>query len=196
MYDKDKIILMSKLAVYDEGEGIADMKKGRYFRRDYVYKQNMKTRFYTFLGSVVLICFYLIHITAVGGKDIFLMLSTGEYTGVLIGMIVFIVCVQVFYTVIGTVIHNAAYEKSKKRLDGYISLLTELAGLRGAETADETDDGDDEEADEEMETASGHVSGGAAQKNDNEFDDGVMRGLRGIAAKAASRRGYAKGYTK
>jgi len=122
MYDEENIILMSKLAAYEAGTGASDLSKSQYFRKDYVYKQNMWTRFLTLLGSLIICLLRVLHITTIDGKDLFAVFKSGES----IKMLIFIVIVQVFYTAVGMRINRNEYEKSRKRLERYYSFINEL----------------------------------------------------------------------
>ena len=117
---------MSKLAVYESGIGASDLQNSRYFKQDYVYKQNMWTRFFVLIGSLIICALRIMHITAVSGNDFFTMFASGSYVSELTGMIFFIVALQIVYTAIGMKIHRAAYDKSQKRLDRYFAIIEEL----------------------------------------------------------------------
>jgi len=111
MYDRERIIIMSKLAVYDRDHR-DDYKKEQYFRHDYNYKQNTWTRIYVFIGALILVVFYFLHKTAMSGTEFFALDLVSE----LIGAGIFMVVVQVIYTGIGTIINITEYEKAQNRL--------------------------------------------------------------------------------
>jgi len=121
-YDKDKILLMAKLAVYDKHNGKSDHRDDEFFRQDYIYANNMKTRLYAFFGCIIVTIFYILHIASYHETDIF---SINYFTEALrIGS--FFVIVLVGYTVIGTVLYTARYVQLQKRLEEYYSLLKQL----------------------------------------------------------------------
>ena len=136
---------MTKLALYESGEGKNDRGMSRFFRRDYIYKQNFRERGFILLGCVIAILIYILHIIAVKKEDLFAMLSTGEYTSELFKICAFIVLVLVIYTFLGKAKHGAAYEKAQKRQEQYYKLLSELEkrdrasaeNLRGVREAEE-----------------------------------------------------------
>jgi len=117
---------MTKLALYESGEGKNDRSMNRYFRRDYIYKQNFRERGFTLSGCLIAVLIYVLHIIAVKKEDIFAMFSTGGYTAEIFKICTFIAAMLVIYTFIGKAKHGAAYEKAQKRQEQYYKLLSEL----------------------------------------------------------------------
>ena len=128
MIDKEKIILMSRLAVYDKNDGQADRKKLSYYRNDYLYRQNIGVRFCAMVGSAILIGFYLIHRLAVDGVDL---LGGLDLKAELIRIMTFVVLMLIVYSCIGTVIHMADYQRAVKRSRQYHRTVDELETLAG-----------------------------------------------------------------
>jgi hypothetical protein len=114
--------MMSKLAVYDKHFGEQDRKSGEYFRQDFIYSSNMKSRFYVFFGCAIAAVFYILHLAAFGETDIFSI----EYPALLFRIVVFFAAVLVAYSVLGTILYTAIYAKTQKRIENYFKLLDEL----------------------------------------------------------------------
>ncbi len=123
MIDKDKIIKMTKLAIYDKNIGEKDKKKMTYFCNDYVYRQNVGVRFGAFVGCMIVILFYVMHKIVIENADII----TGiDYNAELIGISMFVIIVLVVYSVIGTIVHTADFQKANKRIKKYLKTIDEL----------------------------------------------------------------------
>lgn len=138
MVDRDKIIVMTKLAVYDKNYGARDRKINEYYRSDYIYRNNMWNRLCVFFGCVIVILFYWLHKIFVEGVDVF----TLNYKDVGINMALFILAVMAFYTLIGTAKATMEYAVSQKRLRKYEKMLTQLDRLeqRASQNTEEASD--------------------------------------------------------
>ena len=122
MVDKEKLIIMSKLATYDKNLGRSDKTQGEYYRGDYVYKKNLWTRFFAFLGAVILLGMYYVHRIFILEADIFQL----DYIQELINAGTFIIAVLAVYTVISSVLATIEYHLSQKRLKQYFALIRKL----------------------------------------------------------------------
>lgn len=131
MANKEKIILMAKLAVYDKSHSEKDLKKLSYFRNDYVYRQNIGVRFCVLIGCLIVILLYVMHKIVIDNIDVF---SGMDYQEELMGAAVFVVVVVVAYSLIGTIVYMADYQNAKKRQRRYIKMLDALDQLNHRET--------------------------------------------------------------
>ena len=122
MYNKDKVILMTKLAVYDKSRGSSDRKKHSFFRSDYVYRQNMWMRFYLAIGLVCVFVFYVLHRLAFAEFNVY----TIDWQAEGLKLAYAVLVVMLAYTVIGTVIYTFDYERAGNRQKRYIELLSRL----------------------------------------------------------------------
>ena len=113
---------MSKLAIYEKHDATRDLHKRNYFRHDYVYKKNVSLRFFTLIGGVIVVVFYLIHQFAMDNADLFTMDWTAEAKRVIFIM----VGILLLYSLIGTIKYNIEYEASMKRLKRYNALISLL----------------------------------------------------------------------
>jgi len=127
MIDHESIRLMAKLASYDKYHAAPDRKKAVYLRHDYVYRQNMASRFFVLIGSLFVAVFYFMHRIMFGGLDI---LNINEMLDGVITMGIFIILVQLLYSLLGFVLHSMDYNDSQARIDEYVDNMAELANHR------------------------------------------------------------------
>lgn len=123
MTDKNKIIIMTKLAVYDKHIADKDRRVNDYFLHDYIYKNNMWTRFAVITGSVIVIFFHMLHRIFNESVDVL----TLDYPAELKRMGLFILAVAVVYTVIGSFKSYYDYRQSQNRIKEYTRSLQKLA---------------------------------------------------------------------
>ncbi len=124
LIDEKKIILMTKLEMYNKKYGNEDRKRCRYFLEDYVYIKNLKTR----ICFTIVVLFFL----AIGTMkriviNFIIPESLEQFIGVyiepyimpwLIGIVV--------YTMVSSWVYSKKYRKSQKRLKAYRKILKEL----------------------------------------------------------------------
>ena len=122
MHDKEKIIIMSKMAVYDKRGFDKDAKANHYFRHDYIYKRNMSMRFFLGFGCLILLFFYALHVLAVEDADIF----TLDFGSEALSVLIYILVIMVVYSFIGTIVFTREYLHSQKRINEYFSLMKQL----------------------------------------------------------------------
>ena len=124
LIDQNKIILMTKLEIYNKRYGTKDRNRLKYFMEDYVYIKNFKTRlcftlvilFILGIGSLNII---ITNIVIPESLEMFLKAYINPYIlPWFIGI--------VFYTLISTIIYSKKYKESQQRFKGYQKLLTEL----------------------------------------------------------------------
>ena len=122
MYDKDKIRIMSKMAVYDKRDFDRDAKAGQYFRHDFIYKKNMQMRFFLGIGCVILMFFYVMYLLAIEGADLFAM----DFQAEAVRLLFFTILLMVGYSLIGTIIYTREFLISERRINAYFALMRKL----------------------------------------------------------------------
>ena len=122
MYDKDKIRIMSKMAVYDKRDFERDAKSGQYFRHDFIYKKNMQMRFFLGIGCVILLFFYVMHLLAIEGVDFF----TVDFQAEALRLLFFALILMTAYSFIGTIIYTREFLRSERRMNTYFKLMRRL----------------------------------------------------------------------
>jgi len=126
MADRRRIIIMSQLALYDKGQGQADKRADRLFRRDYIYQQNMWTRFYASLVVVFGLICYWVYRYFTTDMDLFnldletMLLQAAFILGVTL----------LLFTVVSTIKATADYQIAQGRLRRYYKLLTHLDRIK------------------------------------------------------------------
>lgn len=120
--NKEKIILMSKLAMYEKNIGKEDFKINSYFRHDYIYKKNFGIRLSALIGGVVIIFLAVVHKIAIGGEDILMLNFVQE--GMKIAL--FLVFIAVMYSILGVLINTLKYESAVTRLEKYYDTIDKL----------------------------------------------------------------------
>jgi len=122
MVDPQKVIIMTKLAIYDKENAGHDLDADRFFRHDFIYRQNMWVRLYVFVGCLILLGFWVLHQIAVEQTDLLLM----DFRTLLTQLVIILIVVEAAYTVIGTVRFTMEYESAQKRLREYYALMDAL----------------------------------------------------------------------
>jgi len=119
MVNQQKIITMTKLALYDKHEGAADRAANDYFRHDYIYRKNMGTRISVGIGGIVILALYWLRVVLIDGIDIFELNIQSHVTET----VLFIIAITAVYSVIGTVQGTREYYLVQKRLQKYQGML-------------------------------------------------------------------------
>jgi len=122
MHDKEKIITMSKMAIYDKRDFDRDSRAGQYFRHDFIYKRNMRMRFFLGIGCAILLLFYVIYLLAIEGADLFAM----DFGAEAVRLLIFAIILMTAYSVIGTIIHTREFLISERRINAYFKLMRGL----------------------------------------------------------------------
>jgi len=120
--DEEKIITMTKLAIYDKDFAAEDENVDRFFRHDFIYRQNMWIRFYVLLGCLVIILFRALHMVVIEQRDLMALNIRAELTKA----VIFIIVAEVAYTIIGMIRYTVVYERSQDRIREYYALLDKL----------------------------------------------------------------------
>lgn len=122
MINKHKIVIMTKLSLYDKNEGPADRQANEFFCHDYIYRKNVWTRISVGFGSLILLAIYWLRVIFIDGTDIFAIDLQKPVTD----SILFVLTVMAVYSLIGTIQGTRQYYLQQKRLDRYSSLLYQL----------------------------------------------------------------------
>jgi len=125
MANKNRIITMAKMAIYDKRHGDADRALFAFYRRDYIYRKNMWTRFSVAIGSILLLVIYWLHQIFIYGID----LEYLDIQGSVMESVLFLVAVMAFYTLIGTIQGTHQYYKLQNRIEDYIAMSKRLENM-------------------------------------------------------------------
>ena len=125
MLNEERIILMTKMASYEEHEGKQNMDIGHYFRSDYISLQIMKTVISaTLTFAIVLGVFGFYHFETVM-KEIYQVDLLEAGRRLLLAYVIF----TGIYTFICYLVYSYRYNRAKKSLKKYYSHLQELSEL-------------------------------------------------------------------
>ena len=125
MVNKNKIILMAKMAAYDKRHGEADRAVFSFFRRDYIYRKNMWTRLSVSVGAVFLLGVYWLYQIFVYGIDIHELDIQASVTD----SVLFLLAIMAFYTLAGTIQGTHQYHQVQRRVEGYLAMMKRLERL-------------------------------------------------------------------
>ena len=124
MIDQRKVILMSKLAIYDKKYGEADRQANSFFRHDYVYWKNFWNRLFALLGCFIIIGFYVFNRLVVNAEDLFEI----DYRAEGVRLLLFVLAVLFACTLISSLKATREYSVIQKRIDRQLMLIEKLEG--------------------------------------------------------------------
>lgn len=122
MLNQNKIRIMTRLSIYEQGKGKEDLKINQYYKFDYLRLQIIKSLVCCTLGSVLLIILVALY------KAEYLILNATKLEFATIGKYVLLIfiMVSIFYLIITTTGAVIRYNKAKKSLKKYNVLLRKL----------------------------------------------------------------------
>lgn len=124
MIDQDRIILMTKLAVYEKKYIKEDRRRNSYYVEDYIYVKNFKTRFSV---TLVVILFAAIDIMKMINQNVVIPTSLASFIDSYIKpYLVPWIMILIGYTILSTIIYQTRYALSQKRLKSYSKILKQL----------------------------------------------------------------------
>ena len=125
MLSEERVILMTKMASYEEHEGKANMKIGNYFRSDYIAVQVLKSVFCATIAFGLIFALFIFYDFEVFMQDIYKMDLVSFATKILMyyGITVAV------YGAVSYGICTYRYTKAKKSLKLYYQNLKKLNSL-------------------------------------------------------------------
>ncbi|SDB06269.1 hypothetical protein [Eubacterium oxidoreducens] len=128
MVDEEKLKQMTKLAIYEEGEGKKALEISEYNRWDYVTMQMVKGWIYSTISFAALAGGELVY------KDFALLDDFVDGVApVLIKLILHYLVLEVIYQVICFFVYNIRYTRAEKGKRRYYGLLSRLVRYYGKE---------------------------------------------------------------
>ena len=125
MLNADRVILMTRLASYENGEGKKNVAIGKYFRSDYIRMQTIKSIIYATIAFVVLVALIVLMDLEAFMGDIYQMDLIGYAKSILYWYIAFVGS----YGVISFVVYSVRYRKARKQLKLYFNHLKKLSEM-------------------------------------------------------------------
>ncbi|WP_054741637.1 hypothetical protein [Cellulosilyticum ruminicola] len=124
MVDQNKIILMTKLEMYNKKHGNIDRERCKYFLEDYIYTKNFITRIYF---SLIILFFMSVGAIKILTTQLIIPESLEQLMDVYVNPYILPwVSGLVIYTLVSSWVHTKAYKRSKERLKIYRKTLREL----------------------------------------------------------------------
>ena len=127
--DEEKIKIMNKLAMYEQGEGKKYLPVSKYYRSDYIGLALIKNFFLITIGYVLIVAAVAVYFGEYLLENIHKMnlVALGAY--IIIGYLV----VLVFYSVLTYIQYSVKYYRAKKSVREYYSQLTSLSKIYARE---------------------------------------------------------------
>ena len=122
MLNEDKIRLMSKMALFESGDGKEAISIDKYSKKDYLFIQVIKAWALSTIGFVLLLFLTLLLCLAVVSKAMVVV----RLSSVLIFGIVFYVAFVVFFCVISRSHASRRYDEAKEKIKVYKEYVNKL----------------------------------------------------------------------
>lgn len=127
MLNEERVILMTRMASYEGGEGKKNVKIGNYFRSDYIAIQILKSIICGTIAFGILFALYIFYDFEVFMEDLYKMDLIAFAKSVLKNYAVSIVA----YGLLTYIVCTYRYAKAKKSLKSYYHNLKKLGSLYG-----------------------------------------------------------------
>lgn len=125
MLNEERIILMTKLASYESGEGKKNTAIGSYFRSDYIGMQVVKSVISATIAFFILFALYVLYDFETFMSEVYKMDLFVFAKNVLVAYGVTVVG----FAILTYVLYSYRYNKAKKSLKNYYNNLKKLASM-------------------------------------------------------------------
>lgn len=125
MIDEKKVILMTKCAQYEQKKGREEIAVSKYFKKDYIHFNILKTLVSVFVSCILLFAIYL----SCNSEKLFVDLNVLHYQKYLIGFGIFVIVLLLFYYIIAKILYNHRFEVARKNVTLYYRNLKMLKML-------------------------------------------------------------------
>lgn len=125
MLNEERVILMTKMASYENGEGKKDMEVAKYFRGDYIGMQMLKSLISATIAFGICFGLYLFYGFETFMQDVYRMDLVRFAKGILLAYAGAVAA----YGVLSYILYAARYRKARKGLKKYYNTLRKLSGL-------------------------------------------------------------------
>ncbi len=131
MIDNRKVRLMTKLAMYERGEGKEDLKINSYFVRDYLRNNFLKNCIFVTVGFVLIAGMRVVYkLEYIVQNAVNL-----DYTIIIKQLVALYILLLAVYSMMGLVFGMLKIRKSKHRFAKYFNMLKKLRTLYNSENA-------------------------------------------------------------
>ena len=125
MLNEERVILMTKMASYEEHEGKENMKIGKYFRSDYIAVQVLKSVLYATVAFALILGMFVLYDFEVFMQDIYKM----DLVSFAKKLLTYYGITVVVYGALSYLIYAYRYSKARKSLKLYYHNLKKLNSL-------------------------------------------------------------------
>lgn len=125
MLNEERVILMTKMASYEENEGKKNVNIGNYFRDDYISIQVLKSILCATIAYVIVFALYVFYDFETFMQDIYKvdLIEFGK------NVLFYYIVTVVSYGILSYVVYSYRYTKAKKSLKLYYHNLKKLNSL-------------------------------------------------------------------
>ena len=125
MLNEERVILMTRMASYENGECRGNMSIGNYFRSDYIGKEVLKAVICATISFGLCFALYLFY----DFEGFMLNIYKMDLLQFVKNILILYAVVVVIYGVISYIIFSIRYKRAKKSLKKYYNNLRKLSGL-------------------------------------------------------------------
>ncbi|MCD8120557.1 MAG: hypothetical protein LUE29_13970 [Lachnospiraceae bacterium] len=132
MLNEEKIILMTKLAIYEKGEGKKEIPMSRYYRNDYVGVHMLYTFLSVTAGYVLLFALYI----ARDVEEFLSSLTTMDLKKFLFTALAIYIGAELFFLFVTWILYRYRFKKNRRHLNEYYGNLKKLKKIQKKEQAE------------------------------------------------------------
>mgnify|MGYP001106419835 CR=1 FL=1 len=125
MLNEERVILMTRMACYENCEGSGNISIGNYFRSDYIGKEVLKAVICATISFGLCFALYLFY----DFEGFMLNIYKMDLLQFVKNILILYAVVVVIYGVISYIIFSIRYKRAKKSLKKYYNNLRKLSGL-------------------------------------------------------------------
>ena len=129
MLNEERVILMTKMQVYEENEGKKNVKIAKYFKGDYIGLQVLKSVICATLAFIIIFVLFILYDFETYMQEVYKMdlVMFAKNVLILYGITV------VSFGIISYLVFSYRYSRAKKSLKNYYQHLKKLNSLYGSE---------------------------------------------------------------
>lgn len=129
MLNNEKIILMTKLALYEQGEGKKKIPIGKYFKSDYIGMRMLSSFIYISLAYLICVALWIV----IEGENFFKKLMNEKIAPVIIVLVAVYLAVVIVYMIISYVFYTYKFKRIRRSLKEYNAQLKQLHKIQERE---------------------------------------------------------------
>ena len=144
MLNNEKIILMTKLSLYEQKNEKSEIKSSRYFKSDYMLMKMLGSFISVTVGYLLCLVLWIIFSA---DKMIGSMTTTGKFVGLLVILVIIYVALTVTYMIFSYAFYSHRFRKIRRNLKEYNGDLKTLHRIQEQEydaIIDELEEGGEE----------------------------------------------------